>query len=43
VIVSDDALKLVFSNGDSLTVFRHGPEYESMTIWGHSGGVIAIL
>jgi len=44
-IVSDDALKLAFANGDSLTVFRHGPEpeYESMTIWGHPGGVIVIF
>jgi len=43
VIVSDDALKLTFSNGDSLTVFRVGSKYESMTIWGHPQGVIVIL
>jgi hypothetical protein len=40
-IVSDDLLKLVFENGDTVTFLRRDDGYESMTI-GTAEGVIVI-
>jgi hypothetical protein len=42
-ILSDDALKLAFDNGDTLTLLRTNPRYESMTINKPNGGVIVIM
>jgi hypothetical protein len=39
-IVSDDLLKLVFDNGDTLALFRRNDGYESMTIWDPEGVLV---
>ncbi len=41
-IISDDALRLTFENGDTVTFLRRNDGHESMTIWGDPGGVIVI-
>jgi hypothetical protein len=42
-VLSDDALKLAFANGDTLTLLRTDPRYESITIDKPGGDFIVIM
>lgn len=42
-VLSDDALKLSFDNGDTVTLLRTDPRYESVTIDTPNGSFIVIM